>query len=431
MQDYIVICDDLIRSEAMVFAKELNIPDEDLNFSDGWLTSFKKRYGIKFRVLNGEEASIDPEIINTNLPILQEKLNMYDPNDIYNFDETALFYAMEPNKTLASKGCKGRKVCKDRITLGLCSNSTGTEKLIPVVIGKYGKPRCFNGININNLGVDYFFNTKAWMTSNIFTKWISKLDKKLRESKDKRHILLILDNASSHKIDFSTLTNIEILFLPPNTTSKIQPMDAGIIYSFKRKYKLKYTKWLYDRYKNDKTDKKKIDLKTSITYAVESWNDVSLTTIKNCWKHTKLIKFIESQENGDKLSISNEDDEFREIICRLEIVEPFDFNEYINYEEIFSEKTEEKNNDEILEMDETSEENPREESSFEENKVKKVKKSEAFQAINTLKNFMEQSNINLSDEIKNLRDIERKIRFDVETKEKQLTIFECLNINKK
>jgi len=34
-----------------------------------------------------------------------------------------------------------------------------------------------------------------------------------------------------------TLSNVQVLFLPPNTTSRIQPMDAGIIAAFKKRYR--------------------------------------------------------------------------------------------------------------------------------------------------------------------------------------------------
>uniref|UniRef100_U9SNZ5 DDE-1 domain-containing protein n=1 Tax=Rhizophagus irregularis (strain DAOM 181602 / DAOM 197198 / MUCL 43194) TaxID=747089 RepID=U9SNZ5_RHIID len=40
----------------------------------------------------------------------------------------------------------------------------------------------------------------------------------------------------------SNLTNIKLIYLPPNTTAHLQPMDAGIIHSFKAKYKKEFCK---------------------------------------------------------------------------------------------------------------------------------------------------------------------------------------------
>ena len=67
---------------------------------------------------------------------LQAALKEYSPADIYNADETALFYKLMPNKTLELKGnkCFGGKSSKERITALLCTNSTGTDKLKPLII---------------------------------------------------------------------------------------------------------------------------------------------------------------------------------------------------------------------------------------------------------------------------------------------------------
>lgn len=67
----------------------------------------------------------------------------------------------------------GIKMAKERITVLLCVGATG-EKMKPLVIGRSEKPRCFQRIDIRNLGVSYTFNKKAWMTSAIFTDWLQK-----------------------------------------------------------------------------------------------------------------------------------------------------------------------------------------------------------------------------------------------------------------
>ena len=49
-----------------------------------------------------------------------------------------------------------------------------------------------------------------------------------------RNIILLIDNAPTHILYETThVTNITIEFLPPNTTSHLQPCDQGIINSFK------------------------------------------------------------------------------------------------------------------------------------------------------------------------------------------------------
>ena len=85
-------------------------------------------------------------------------------------------------------------------------------------------------------GFVYDHNKKAWMTGALFQKSLVGVEKVMKQANPK--ILLLLDNAPSYRIDDMTLTHVEVLFLPPNTTSKIQPLDAGIIASFKGHYRL-------------------------------------------------------------------------------------------------------------------------------------------------------------------------------------------------
>ena len=85
------------------------------------------------------------------------------------------------------------------------------------------------------------------MRSDIFGKWLEYINIIFRVQN--RKILLLIDNASSHfnpdkdnnqKIEESgnlNLSHVRVHFLLPNTMAHLQPMDAGIIKSFKAIYK--------------------------------------------------------------------------------------------------------------------------------------------------------------------------------------------------
>jgi hypothetical protein len=68
------------------------------------------------------------------------------------------------------------------------------------------------------------------MTSKIFQQYVSKWNNGLRRKNWK--ILLLVGNCPVHP-HIQDLSNIKLVFLPPNTTTVLQPMDMGIIKSFK------------------------------------------------------------------------------------------------------------------------------------------------------------------------------------------------------
>ena len=67
------------------------------------------------------------------------------------------------------------KKSKERITVAVCANMDGSDKMQLLVIGKFQNPRCFK--NVKSLPVQYFANRKAWMVLEIFEGWLRKLDK--------------------------------------------------------------------------------------------------------------------------------------------------------------------------------------------------------------------------------------------------------------
>lgn len=63
------------------------------------------------------------------------------------------------------------------------------------------------------------------MTTDIFTKYLRKLNGAFQRAGD-RKVAILLDNASVQQVKES-FSNIKLIFLPANTTSKLQPLDAG------------------------------------------------------------------------------------------------------------------------------------------------------------------------------------------------------------
>lgn len=110
----------------------------------------------------GESNSVDLSIVDQCRDNeLKQLLERYAEHDIFNMDETGLFYKLTTDKMLNVKGekCSGGKLSKERITLALCTNMSGTEKLTPLVIGKSAKPRCFK--NVKHFPCEYKSNKKA------------------------------------------------------------------------------------------------------------------------------------------------------------------------------------------------------------------------------------------------------------------------------
>ena len=206
--------------KAMQIAEQLNIVE--FKASNGWLVRWKERNNVKRVRICGESGEVYGQTVDTW---------------IYNLDETGFFWRGLPETGFGTKGsaCHGGKKSKQRFTVVVIVNADG-EKELPVVIWKSQKPRCFKGVNISILPVHYYSQPMAWMTGEILDVNLTKLNRKF--SSQSRNVALLLDNAGCHPHELKeTYSHIKLIFLPPNTTSKLQPLDVGINQNFKVHYK--------------------------------------------------------------------------------------------------------------------------------------------------------------------------------------------------
>lgn len=206
-----------------------------ITFSEGWLTKVFKRIGVKSRHLYGEESSVDLTSNNIveQLKKIEKLLEPYDPKDILNFDETGIYYEQQPARTICQKPMGGTKKSKNRFTVGLLTNYDGSYKGHLIVIGRkktpkgatkkpvlYRKTTCVGQTHY----VEYHSTPTAWMTTDVFRKYIKRLNSSFAYAR--RNVAILVDNASVHKLK-EEFSNIKLVYLPANTTSKLQPLDAG------------------------------------------------------------------------------------------------------------------------------------------------------------------------------------------------------------
>jgi hypothetical protein len=197
------------------------------------------------------------------------------------------------------------KTLKDRLAVSLCVNSDGSDKLVPIVIGKSPKPRCFK--NIKRLPTKYHTNNKAWMTTNIFSSFLRSLDASMVAKN--RNILLFVDNCAVHPKDTLFLRNVKVIRYLENCTSVLQPLDLGVIKCYKQLYKkhlMQTAVYLMDA---GKDTKKKMNMLEALHYTVAALQQITQQTIENCFRKAG---YVQGQSSGDSDVVLTNDDYFRQ-----------------------------------------------------------------------------------------------------------------------
>ena len=99
----------ILLQKAEEIASKMNL---DFTPNMSWIDRFKKRRGILRKAVSGEQASVDftetqaQDWLESSLPGL---LNDYSPENIYNANETELFFKCLQDRTLTFKG----ETCSD------------------------------------------------------------------------------------------------------------------------------------------------------------------------------------------------------------------------------------------------------------------------------------------------------------------------------
>lgn len=232
------------------------------------------------------------------------------PKDIFTLDETFLAYNLPLDYAQYEASQIQRRI--EVASVMLCSNLEGSEKLNPLVVGKYNSYKSFRNYfpedpvdpvsqsllgekMARRFGISYHSNRKSWLTSNLFHDWLARWDKRLVA--DNRRIWIILDDSCSHRIINPHLKNIQLVYTSSN--SRFLPFNWGVLDEFKTRYRIQQYQALIELQNTlEKRTKKKmlisfeqsqLTMSNAFKFIKKAWKGVPIETIRANWKSSGIL----------------------------------------------------------------------------------------------------------------------------------------------
>ena len=329
----------------------------DFRASDGWLFRFRRRHALVDKKSHGEAGSAPVEEIE---PFRQRLLKIIDEEalvmgQVYNFDETGLFWKSGPRNTQVVKGAgvvRGQKQSKLRVSAMCFANADGSHRLKPCIVGSAMRPRAIKDV-MHSLPVHYYSSRKAWFTSDIIKRYLFDhafleirryQEDVLKIQPDRVRAIVLMDNCPAHPPENELMSDdgrIRCIFLPKNTTSIIQPMDQGIIYAAKRIYRRNFLTEVMvvsepeDSDEEDTRGQRTLEkvasynLRNAIYNWAEAWKALKPSTLANAWKKLLGNGGATQQDFG-----GFEDDDIHRLFVRAgENVQQEAINEWLQEDE--------------------------------------------------------------------------------------------------
>ena len=279
-------------------------------FSSKWISNFLSR--INFNISDLDQAIPKTPKVWTfeERDQLKQLFSNVRPRDLFTLDETFLAYNLPLDYAQYEMSHIQRRI--EVATVMLCSNLDGSEKLKPLVVGKYNSYRSFrnyfpydpsNPVQLSQLGgkmankfeISYHSNRKSWLTSNLFHNWLARWDKRLVA--DNRKVYIVLDDSCSHRIINLHLKNITLIYTSSN--SKFLPFNWGVLDEFKTRYRIQQYQALIELQRKIENilgrkyyisfEQSQLTMSNAFKFIKRAWDSIPANTIKANWKSSGLI----------------------------------------------------------------------------------------------------------------------------------------------
>ena len=191
---------------------------------------------------------------------------------------------IHPNDTAERKGVHIQE-------LRLCY-ADRRDKFRSWFIGNQDRHECFGEDNamLDPLDCHYSGRERAWMDADLMEMWLVAFNEYVERKG--RIVILLMDNHSSHKKTVRILAaarkldSVKVHFLPPNTTSKLQPLDC----KFKSGYAKRWLRFLFRCSEKSIDPMKSATMLDALKWGIWAWDEVDADCIYHCWRHTGYFR---------------------------------------------------------------------------------------------------------------------------------------------
>lgn len=281
--------------------------------SKGWLWRFKNRHGICSS--STREEPEDPDAVaaqqfvnDFNRRLKKEKINL---ENVYNLSETGLAWKGIPMRANA------KPMKMDRGSVVLCTNATGSHKLMPLFIHKIKNPKELKHCT-DRLPAIFKSQPRAWLDQLTFSDWyrnhFKPAVKKYQEDNGvSGKVILLVEKCRVYTLevpeDCKQDNDFDIVFLIPSIVSILAPMEQWVTGKTKTSYRSKmlhrvitYTGGVREFYFD-------YDLKDCMDLLFQAWCEISVSNVRNAWKNIIKQKVDDTlaNEEPDPLELSMQD----------------------------------------------------------------------------------------------------------------------------
>ena len=325
---------------------------EKFKASETWARKWARDHQVISTKEEALSSILRVEAASHKLITIQRVVVDYPPERVYTMTSLGLYYKILPHRTYVNKvderrvrACKGLK-CKDRITLYVSTNETGTDKIPITCIGKYENPACF--LVGAQKKLPYLHQKQTLSDAGTFQMWWRTVFLPHVRSRyhDGEKVLLLVESLGPCKAELlkDPTGQVRVEALPPSTSSTLtyannsgnpnekksaqqptlpqcQALEYGILETIKRRYRYRMLLEVTNAF-DERSQRRKVardanfpvrsyglregslaNIADAMRLLDSIWKEVATTTIAKSWQRTKLrpaVKDITSSVPGQR-----------------------------------------------------------------------------------------------------------------------------------